>query len=194
MARTQSSQVSRHPAPRLWIGLGVAVVVLTFLGLLLYGMLNRTPLTGASGAMREGKPAPDFNLPDFNGQLLRLADLRGQGVVLYFWASWCAPCRAEAPSLNAAYAKYRDRGVTFVGINFWNLQETEADARAFIQEFNIAYPLVRDVEGNTSLDYGVSGIPVTFFIDKEGIVVRRWVGPLDEGRLDTLIASITPPA
>ncbi len=194
MVDKQYGQASQGRAPRLWVGVGVAVAVIAFLALLLNGLLTRQPMTAASGVTREGKAAPDFALPDFEGRQVALADLRGKGVVLNFWASWCVPCHDEAPDLNAAYAKYKDKGIAFVGVNYWNQQETEADARAFAQRYSVPYILVRDLDGNTSLDYGVSGIPVTFFIDKDGKVVRRWVGPLNLEQLDTLIASITPAA
>jgi cytochrome c biogenesis protein CcmG/thiol:disulfide interchange protein DsbE len=159
---------------------------------MLNSLLNNSPVTEDSGGARLGKAAPDFSLVDFNGQPLRLADLQGKGVVLNFWASWCEPCHDEAPSLNAAYAKYKDKGIAFIGINFWNQQETEADARAFAQRYGVPYTLARDTDGDTSLRYGVSGLPVTFFIDETGTVVRRWVGPLDEENLDSLIVGISP--
>lgn len=123
--------------------------------------------------------APDFELPLFDGRTLRLADLRGQGVVLNFWASWCPPCRTEAPIFASLSEAFRDRGVVFVGVN---IQDNETDARAFLEEFKIGYPNGPD-PGEIATEYGIAAIPTTIFIDAEGRIARRWIGGLTEPQL-----------
>ena len=109
-----------------------------------------------------------------------LSDLRGRPVVINFWASWCAPCIDEAPDLERAWRRYLDDDVVFIGVD---IQDADESARAFIEEFNITYPNGRDEDGTITVDYGVIGLPVTFFVNRNGIIDRRWVGAIDELRL-----------
>ena len=130
-------------------------------------------------AIRPG-PARPFRLTTFEGETLALDDLRGQVVMVDFWASWCPPCRAEAPVLARVYRAYRDKGVEFVGITVW---DSEADAQGYIRQFGIAYPNGLDPQGRIAMDYGVTGIPEKYFIDRNGVLVRKFNGPMDEERL-----------
>ena len=125
-------------------------------------------------------PARPFQLTTFDGEMLRLEDLRGQVVMVDFWASWCPPCRAEAPVLAQVYREYRDKGVEFVGITIW---DTEKDAQAYIQQFGIAYPNGLDAQGRIAIDYGVTGIPEKYFISRDGVLVKKFIGPMDAVRL-----------
>jgi len=120
-----------------------------------------------------GRPATPFTLTLFDGRRLSLEELRGKVVFLNFWASWCPPCRAEARTLEAAWQKYKDRDVVFLGID---IQDTEEDARAFLREFGITYPNGRDASGKIAIDYGVWGIPETFIMDRQGRITYKHVG------------------
>lgn len=194
MSESPSSPTRKSGQPSLlFVGVAVLVIV-AFLTLLGVGMMNREPRTASSGVVRVGKLAPDFELALFDGDSVRLSDLRGKGVVVNFWASWCVPCRAEMPALNEAYASTSRDDIIFIGVNFWSITETESSARAFAAEFEVQYPVGRDADGGISLDYGVTGLPATFFIDPEGLVARRWVGALDLERLESLVSEITPSA
>lgn len=133
--------------------------------------------------------APDFTLALFDGGAFRLADQRGRAVVLNVWASWCVPCRAEAPTFAKVSAAYRDRGVVFVGVN---VQDTDADARRFLEEFGISYPNGPDRAFEIATDYGVAGIPTTVFVDAGGRIARRWAGELSEARLLRFVEEIAP--
>lgn len=160
---------------------GVVILVIAgFAALLAVGLFMKEPLTGASGAARVNRPASDFTLQLFNGGEITLSSLRGNPVVINFWASWCPPCRDEAPGLERMWQRYRDRGVTFIGVD---IQDKEEAALAYIEEFGITYPNGRDLNGRITIDYGVGGIPVTFFIDREGMIASRWVGAINETML-----------
>lgn len=141
--------------------------------------------TGRSGSSAEPRPeprtaAPDFELSLFDGGTLRLAELRGQVAVVNFWASWCPPCRAEAPTFATVSKAYAQRGVAFVGVD---IQDDDQDARAFLAEFGIDYPNGPDRTTRIATDYRLAGIPTTLFIDAEGRIARRWLGGLDEQQL-----------
>jgi cytochrome c biogenesis protein CcmG/thiol:disulfide interchange protein DsbE len=125
-------------------------------------------------------PAPAFSLPRFDGGTLALSSLRGQYVLINFWASWCIPCRDEAPLLERAWGEYRTRGLMVVGVN---IQDLEPEARKFITQFKVSYPNVRDRDGRVSRAYGTTGVPETFFIDREGRVVRKFPGAAIEWRI-----------
>jgi cytochrome c biogenesis protein CcmG/thiol:disulfide interchange protein DsbE len=148
-------------------------IILALIGILAYGF-SRDPRYIPSPLV--GRPAPPFNLTLFDGEKLSLSDLRGKVVFLSFWASWCPPCRAEARELEAAWQRFKKGNDTvFVGID---IQDTEENARAFLREFDITYPNGRDASGKLSIDYGVWGIPETFFIDPEGRITYKHVGTL----------------
>jgi len=161
-----------------------ALLVVGFVGLLVWGMLNKEPITGLSGVTMVNRAAPDFTLTTFQGATVSLKDLRGKPVVINFWASWCPPCRYEAALLELTWRAYKDRGLIFLGVN---IQDRKEDALNYIREFDITYPNGPDPTGEISIDYGVSGLPVTFFVSGKGEVVRRWVGAVEKS---VLIGSI----
>lgn len=136
-----------------------------------------------------GRAAPAFDLETLDGRRLSLADLRGSAVVLNFWASWCLPCREEAPLLAAADASYGPRGVRVLGVVY---QDSADNARAFMSQYGQTYPGLLDPDGRTAIDYGVFGIPETFFIDSSGVVRSRQVGVLTEGELRRHVEAILP--
>ena len=109
---------------------------------------------------------PDFELPLLlTGDVLSSESLRGHPVVLNFWASWCAPCREEAPLLERTYQRFKDQGVRFVGVN---IRDQEPNARRFVEDFGITFPVVRDEDQELARGLDVYGLPQTFFIDAEG--------------------------
>ena len=158
----------------------VVIGVLALTALLALGLTNRSSPTGRSGATRIHKPAPPINISLYNGGGISPERYAGKPLVVNFWASWCGPCRQEAPLFERLWREYGERGVVFIGVN---IQDAHADARAYLSEFGITYPNGYDEGGRISVDYGVIGIPVTFFINREGVVERRWVGAVREAKL-----------
>lgn len=157
-----------------------AVAVVALIALMSWALSNRSPVTGLSGVTRVTKPAPDFTLDLMDGGQLLRSELAGRPVVINFWASWCTPCRDEAAGLERTWRDYEGRGVVFVGID---IQDSELDARFYLEEFDVTYPNGRDEDGKITVEYGVVGLPVTFFVSKEGVIERRWVGAIPESRL-----------
>lgn len=173
------------PRKRLVLALVRVGVVLIALGALLVvlaqGSLFLASVAGPPVASEVSRPvAPDFIAPSFAGGDLTLSDFRGKPVVLNFWASWCPPCRAEASDLQRVSQAYRSRDVVFVGVN---VQDSEPDARVYLRDFGVTYPNVRDTTDEISVAYGTTGLPTTFFVDREGHVGDLWVGPLTEQQL-----------
>jgi cytochrome c biogenesis protein CcmG/thiol:disulfide interchange protein DsbE len=150
-------------------------------------MLNQQPITGLSGITMVDRPAPDFTLTTFEGKTISLTDLRGKPIIINFWASWCPPCRIEAPLLERTWRAYKNRGLIFLGVN---IQDRKEDALSYMREFDITYPNGPDPTGEIAIDYGVSGLPVTFFVSRKGEVVRRWVGAIDRNALMSIVEEI----
>ena len=172
----------------------IGVMVAAVSALLAIGLLDRESVTGRSGVTRVGKPAEPFTLSLFDGGEFVLAEQRGRPVVINFWASWCPPCREEALHLESVWRLYGEVDVAFVGVN---IQDTEEEAAAYLAEFGVTYPNGMDVDGRITVDYGVIGLPVTFFVDRDGTVRRRWVGSIGEAellaRVDELVIGAAVP-
>jgi cytochrome c biogenesis protein CcmG/thiol:disulfide interchange protein DsbE len=160
------------------LGLQAASVALVagLLALLVYKLAtDRT--SAATG------PAPNFTLPrlDAGGQLA-LSSLRGKAVVLNFWASWCIPCKQEAPELQAASQRWQGKDVVVLGID---AQDFSGDAKSFMRKYKVRYPVVRDGSGKVVGKYGVAGFPETFFVDRDGRIVGDHVqGPVSRDVLE----------
>ena len=159
--------------------LAALIGVAALLGLLIWKVaFGRT--TGAADELAEGKlvHAPAFTLDrlDRDGQLA-VADLRGKAVVVNFWASWCIPCRDEAPVLQKTYERYRDQGLVVLGVD---VNDFRQDARRFMKRYGLTYPVVYDGKGSTVGKWGVRGFPETFFVDRTG----KLVGERIEGAVD----------
>jgi cytochrome c biogenesis protein CcmG, thiol:disulfide interchange protein DsbE len=166
------------------IGLGISVPIVMLLG---YG-LTRDPRHIASPL--PGRVAPEFALPALEaGDSIKLSELKGNVVVVNFWASWCIPCRQEHPVLLEAARAYQPKGVKFLGIAYNDKPE---DSQRWLNELGKSYPSLVDNGARTAIDYGVSGVPETFIMDKHGVVAFKKFGPITTAeinqKLDSLLA------
>jgi len=153
-------------------------VVLALLALLAWGLKK-----AQAGPVESGM-APDFSLTGFDGRKVTLSELRGQVVIINFWASWCPPCREEAAYLEQTWRKYKDQGVVFIGVDY---VDTKKEALAYIQEFDITYINGPDLETVISDAYNIQGVPETFYVSKSGELRGVHIGPLKAPELDKKI-------
>jgi cytochrome c biogenesis protein CcmG/thiol:disulfide interchange protein DsbE len=167
-----------------WWQVVVLVGVFGLLGLVAFQMRRTGPL--AAGQVGEGEQAPEFTLQTFDGQSVALADLRGQVVVVNFWASWCKPCEEEAADLENTWRHYQGQGVMFLGIDY---VDTETEARLYLDRFDITYPNGPDLGTDISHRYRIRGVPETFVIDQGGTLRALFVGPTTQA---ALMAAIEP--
>ena len=179
LTQLQSTAVAASSKRGRWIGLGIGTALIA--GLI--AIFAWQQYINGQGPVDRGL-APDFTLSLYDGGQLTLSDLRGQVVVVNFWASWCIPCRDEAPLLEQAWRRYRDRGVLFIGVAYL---DAEKESLAFLEEFGITYPNGPDLGTRIARDYRLGGVPETFFIGKDGRVVDLAIGPLTETRLISAI-------
>lgn len=175
-----------------WVFAAMLAATLLVLALLAWAVRTKSAPPLESGV------APEFALTTFDGQEITLSELRGKPVVINFWASWCIPCRTEAPLLERMWKEYRERGVIVLGIDY---VDTEDAAKRFIQEYGMTYPNGPDLGTRISQTYRITGVPETYFITREGKMLSgidsngrvnaNWIGPIDaeslRERLDRLL-------
>lgn len=161
-----------------------ALVVAVPLVLLLVSGFGRDPSAIRSPLV--DRAAPGFTLRTLNGRQISLTSLRGRPVVVNFWASWCLSCKDEHRYLREAVQAYAPRGVTFLGIIY---QDSASGAQAFLRQRGGGWPALQDPGSHTAIDYGVTGVPETYFIDSHGIVRAMSRGPVTP---DLLVRDISP--
>ncbi len=171
-------------AGRAWqppvLAAGAGAVVVALLALFWFGIAVRDKGT-VGVATVPFRQAPDFTLTLFDGTSFQLSQqlATGKPVVVNFWASWCDPCKDEAPVLESGWQRYKD-GVTFVGVD---VQDQDGDARAFLNRYGISYANGAGNAGPISVSYGMRGVPESYFIAPDGRIVRKWNGPLTQDGL-----------
>ena len=171
---------SQKKLPLTWLAVGgVALLVLGFLG---YGLLS-----GPSSTLQPGSPVPDFRLTALNGTAMHLAEHRGRVVVVNFFASWCAPCREEAADLEMVWRDYQPQGVQFYGIAY---KDAESKVQVFLDEFDITYPIAVEPGNQTARAYGVTGVPETFVVDRDGLLVEHYIGSVSQAQLGAVLDSL----
>ena len=187
MTQPAASPATPAPVPT-WKRLLPPLLAAGLVGVLGVALL-RPADDATTGGPLVGKTAPDFTLQSLDGSELRLSSLKGRPVVVNFWASWCVPCREEAPLFRDLSTRQAPgTGLAIVGVLF---QEPREDAaRTFIQEYALAYPNLRDPKARTAINYGVAGIPETVFIDAQGVIQHVDRGGLDRTRLNVGLEKI----
>ncbi|MEZ4736097.1 MAG: TlpA disulfide reductase family protein [Caldilineaceae bacterium] len=162
--------------------IAVPLLFILFLALRLYQ-------TNTSEQRAAGE-APPFVFTTFEGETISLDDLRGKGVVLNFWASWCDPCRAEAELLEATWLREKENGIVFIGLDYL---DQEPAAKAYLAEYNVTYPNGPDLQSDAARRYGIKGVPETFFIDPEGKIAHMVIGPIiNEAQFAQALDKIRP--
>lgn len=179
-----------RPRPVLLVTVLAGAAALLLLGALGVGLLRGVGKAPEGRINAAVSRAPQFTLTQLDGQAFDFAERnRQQPVFIYFWASWCVPCQAEAPIIESLWKEYRDRGVVFVGVNIW---ERPQDGREFAKQYRLSFPVVADETGSVYIEYGVQGLPTAFFVAAGGSVRTQFSGPLDERTLRGLLDEIAP--
>ncbi|MFL5802851.1 MAG: TlpA disulfide reductase family protein [Roseiflexaceae bacterium] len=199
----------RHSIPRA-VRLAVLVVALVALltgaGGLLAGRLasfgnaisdpaaftpQQPALLAGNGALPlDGQSAPDFTLKTLDGSTVTLAKLQGQPVLINFWASWCEPCRAEMPEIVRAAEAHKADGLVVLAINT-TFQDSLPEAQAFAKEFHMLFPVLLDDTGAVARDaYGLRVLPMSFFINRKGVIAHRQIGAMNGKQIDTFVGEI----
>jgi cytochrome c biogenesis protein CcmG, thiol:disulfide interchange protein DsbE len=171
----QTPQTSSRPKTGMLLTIAI---VLALLGLLGWGLAK------AQAGPRDTGKAPDFTITGFDGRKARLSELRGQVVIINFWASWCLPCREEAAYLEQTWRKYKDKGVVFIGVDY---VDTEKEALAYIKEFDITYINGPDLGTRISQAFNIKGVPETYYVARNGELRGVRIGPLKTPELDLQI-------
>lgn len=190
---SDTTEMPRRFSRRSLIGLSVTSLASGALLIVLLIRLIGAGNTLAAAPMSPlvGHAAPDFTVtvwnPGSTATTIHLADLKGSPVIVNFWASWCTDCVDEQYVLSEMYAKYQAQGVKFVGIAF---QDTQPDGSAFLSKYKVAYPCGPDVSGSAPTDYIVTGVPETIYIGRDGKVVSKNVGAVDDGSMDRAIQGL----
>jgi len=144
----------------------------------------------SSQAPQVGEQAPDFQLPNLEGQSISLSDFRGEPVLVNFWASWCGPCIYEMPFIQEVYEEWSASGLVVLAIN---KGESLSTAKDFMQSGNYSFPVLLDISQDVALEYNIWGIPTTFFIDKDGIIQAIKVGAFSsKAEIEMMLSEIIP--
>jgi cytochrome c biogenesis protein CcmG/thiol:disulfide interchange protein DsbE len=171
----------------------IGLLIILLLGL---GWIRLSSVTGAStidsqiSVAQKGFLAPDLTLEDIAGEEISLSDLRGQVVLVNFWASWCPPCRAEMAAMEVAYNTYKERGFTILAINS-TIQDKKSSAIDFVNENGLTFPILFDYDGSVTSAYRIGALPTSFFIDRNGVIQEFIVGgPMSEALLQENIEKL----
>jgi len=213
-ARKKKPAASAGPIPRgylavLGVLLGLVVVGALFVGmnflqkdknpaasasaLPTVALLSTTPPSGDAAADKDspaprlGRLAPDFSITEAGKSASKLSDYRGKVVVLNFWASWCGPCKLEAPDLETLHKEYKDQGVVVLAVGW---RDTPSALSKFASDRGLTFKILADVSDTVGNKYGLTGVPTTFFIDKTGVIREMQIGVMNKASMVTKLAKV----
>ena len=166
-----------RPGPSLKLSLTILFVFIAAALLILLLRSERELAVRSTRQIQVGFPAPNFTFPDLNGHQVSLSDHRGKVVIINIWATWCPPCRQEMPSMQKLYERFKGENFEILAVS---IDSTGREAVApFVQTMNLTFPVLLDSKEDIGTLYGLTGVPESFIIDKEGIVVQKIIGPID---------------
>lgn len=169
---------------RTYVRIAVLGVLLLALVFALYSSFVKDP-----NAVKVGSDAPNFSLEQLNGPEMALSELKGKGVVLNFWGTWCEPCKEEMPALQKQYDQFKDKGLVVLGVN---IGESPVAVEPFIQQYGVSFPILLDRQSQITKLYRIGPIPTTFFISPDGEVEEIFIGQLNEAMISSKVAKILP--
>ncbi|RFU69281.1 TlpA family protein disulfide reductase [Peribacillus saganii] len=146
---------------------------------------KETQITTSS--VDQGVPAPDFELTLLDGETVKLSDYKGKTVILNFWATWCPPCKAEMPHMQNFYKKNINRDVTILAVNLTNQDKGEKVIENFVKDYRLTFPIPLDENGEVGQMYQAITIPTSYIINKDGVITKKVVGPMDEETMTKLV-------
>ena len=171
---------------------GVVIIVVIILGgawiLFSQGMSRINPAGGDAAVILEpapmpGHPAPDFELATLDGETVRLSDFAGKPILVNFWATWCGPCRAEFPDFQKAWVDNTDN-LVIIAVNHTTADQAE-QVDDFVAEMGVTFPIALDTEGQAAEAYQVRGLPTSIFIDRDGMVIEVFTGPINQAYIES---------
>jgi peroxiredoxin len=157
--------------------LTISLVLLVAIPIILISLKERGARSRFIRPLQEGRPAPDFTFPDLDARKVRLSDFRGKVVLVNIWATWCPPCRDEMPSMQKLYERFKGEHFEILAVSI------DADGREavapFMQQMNLTFPALLDPKEKIRSLYGITGVPESFIVDRDGILVNKVIGPMD---------------
>lgn len=169
---------------RIYVRVAILGLLLVALVFALYSSFVKDP-----NAVKVGSTAPNFSLEQLNGPEMSLSDLKGKGVVLNFWGTWCEPCKAEMPALQQKYEALKDKGLVVVGVN---IGEAPVTVEPFVKQMGVNFPILLDRNSQITKLYRIGPIPTTFFVSPDGKVEEIFIGQMNEAMIESKVAKILP--
>ncbi len=190
VAGPRQSQPSSPSKVWLYVNITLAIILI-FAGIVtLFWMGQQAPSNNNASAgvvTQAGQPAPDFSLVSLEGETVQLSDFSGQVVMVNLWATWCPPCKAEMPTINAYYQAHKNEGFVVLAVNN---QENKSQVSKFIQTNGFSFPVLLDAHSRVITDYNVRGLPTSFIIDRDGQIQHTHTGQISREQLEEIVGPL----